>query len=152
MLSVLIEGTLIGAPVRRTSSKGSTFVTAQLRCNADDGESVLCSVIAFQAAAADPLAALAAGNTVAVAGATALSQWEKNGEHHVGLKVTATHVFSVQEAVLRRKTASQDRESPRESLPPPAPANRPDRSRPVGRREAAAPPPRLEDWGNDEPV
>ena len=74
MLSVLVEGTLIAAPVRRTGSKGTAFVTAQVRCNADDGESVLCSVIAFQAATAQALAALAAGDTVAIAGPAALSQ------------------------------------------------------------------------------
>ena len=106
MLSVLIEGTLIAAPVRRTSQKGSTFVTAQVRCNAEDGESVFVSVIAFSASAADPLAELAAGDTVAIAGPAALSQWEKNGEHHVGLKVTATRVLTVYEAGMRRKAAS----------------------------------------------
>ena len=49
MLSVLIEGSLIAAPVRRTSAKGTLFVTVQMRCSGDDGESILCSVIAFQA-------------------------------------------------------------------------------------------------------
>ena len=150
MLSVLIEGTLIAAPVRRTSSKGSTFVTAQVRCNADDGESVLCSVIAFQTATAEALAALAAGDTVAVAGPAALSQWEKNGEHKVGLKVTATRVLSVYEAGMRRKAASPERE-PRDSRPP-APPMPPQRGRPAVRRDAPARSAPLEEWENDEPV
>ena len=80
MQSLLIEGALIAAPVQRTSAKDTPFVTVPLRCSGD-GESILCSVIAFQA-----LAALSAGNTVAVAGPAAVSQWEKNGEHRVGLK------------------------------------------------------------------
>jgi single-stranded DNA-binding protein len=150
MLSVLIEGTLIAAPVRRTSAKGSTFVTAQVRCNADDGESVLCSVIAFQASTAEALAALAAGDTVAVAGPAALSQWEKNGEHKVGLKVTATRVLSVYEAGMRRKAASPDRE-PHDSRPT-APLAPPQRGRPTGRREAPARSTPMEEWDNDEPV
>jgi single-stranded DNA-binding protein len=150
MLSVLIEGTLIGAPVRRTSAKGSMFVTAQVRCNADDGESVLCSVIAFQAAAAEPLAALAAGDTVAVAGPAALSQWEKNGEHKVGLKVTASRVMSVYDAGMRRKAASPERE-PGSSRPPVSSAV-PERHRPAMRPAAAAPPSNLADWEDDEPV
>ena len=107
MLSVLIEGTLTTAPVQRTSAKGTPFVTVQVRCSGDDGESILCSVIAFQASAAEALAALAGGDTVAVAGAASLSQWEKNGEHHVGLKVTATRVLTVYDAGMRRKAASQ---------------------------------------------
>jgi single-stranded DNA-binding protein len=150
MLSVLIEGTLIAAPVRRTSAKGSTFVTAQVRCNAEDGESVLCSVIAFQASTAEALAALAAGDTVAVAGPAALSQWEKNGEHKVGLKVTATRVLSVYEAGMRRKAASPERE-PHDSRPPAPPAP-PQRGHPAVRREVPARSTPMEEWDNDEPV
>ena len=110
MLSVLIEGTLLGTPVQRTSSKGTPFVTVQLRCSGDDGASILCSVIAFQASVVEALAALAGGDTVAVAGLGALSQWEKNGEHHVGLKVTASRVLTVYDAGMRRKAASQRQE------------------------------------------
>ena len=150
MLSILIEGTLIAAPVRRTSAKGSTFVTAQVRCHADDGESVFCSVIAFQAAAAETLAALAAGDSVAVTGPAALSQWEKNGEHRVGLKVTATRVLSVYEAGMRRRAASADRE-PRDGRPP-VPDAAAEQSRPQVRPATAPPPRRLVDWDNDEPV
>ena len=156
MLSVLIEGSLIAAPVRRTSAKGSTFVTAQLRCTGDDGTSILCSVIAFQASAAEALAALAAGDTVAVAGPAALSQWEKNGEPRVGLKVTASRVLSVYEAGMRRKAASQkqerelqDRRGPGFASPPAQPG----KVRPGVRPEAfPRPPPRLVDMDNDEPV
>jgi len=93
--------------VRRTSAKGSTFVTAQVRCNADDGESVLCSVIAFQASTAEALAGLAAGDTVAVAGPAALSQWEKNGEHKVGLKVTYLFTPSVLASAAGAMTESR---------------------------------------------
>jgi single-stranded DNA-binding protein len=150
MLSVLIEGTLIGAPVRRTSAKGTSFVTAQVRCNADDGESVFCSVIAFQVAVAEALAALGAGDTVAVAGPAALSQWEKNGEHKVGLKVTASRVMSVYEAGMRRKAASPERE-PGGSRPPMSSAA-PERHRPAIRPAAASQPPNLADWDDDELV
>ena len=154
MLSVLIEGTRIAAPVQRTSAKGTPFVTVQVRCSGDDGESVLCSVIAFQASAAEALAALAAGDTVAVAGPAALSQWEKNGEHRVGLKVTATRVLTVYEAGMRRKAASQSQErEPRDDRAPGfSPPARSQRSRPSGRPQPPGPPPRLVDMDNDEPV
>ena len=156
MLSVLIEGSLIAAPVRRTSAKGSTFVTVQLRCTGDDGASILCSVIAFQASAAEALAALAGGDTVAVAGSAALSQWEKDGEHRAGLKVTATRVLSVYEAGMRRKAASQGQErEPRESRTSgsPSPPVLPEKMRPGGRAQPLGPPPRhLIDMDNDEPV
>ena len=143
MLSVLIEGPLIGGPVRRTSAKGTTFVTAQVRCNADDSESVLCSVIAFQAAAAESLAALGAGDTAAVARPTALLQWDKKGEHKIGLKVTASRVISVYEAGMQRKAASPERE-PGGSWAPVSSAV-PERHRPATRPAAAAPPSNLAD-------
>ena len=163
MLSVLIEGTLIAAPVQRTSAKGTPFVTVQLRCTGDDGESILCSVIAFQASAVEALAALAGGDTVAVAGPASLSQWEKNGEHRVGLKVTATRVLSVYDAGMRRKAASQSQDQghePRDgraspSTPPsPFPPARPQQSQPGRRGQplGGRPPPRLVDMDNDEPV
>ena len=156
MLSVLIEGTLIAAPVQRTSSKGTPFVTVQVRCSGDDGESILCSVIAFQASAIEALAALVGGDTVAVVGPAALSQWEKNGEHRVGLKVTATRVLSVYEAGMQRKVASQSQErEPRDGRAPgsPSPPARPEKSQPSGRVQPfGRSPPRLVDMDNDEPV
>ena len=150
MLSVLIEGTLIAAPVRRTSAKGTQFVTVQVRCSSDDGESVLCSVIAFQASAAEALATLAAGDMVALAGLAALSQWEKNGEHRVGLKVTASRVLSVYEAGMRRKAASQEREPQQDGRAPASPAL-PEKSRSNRRAHTPGRPPRLVDMGNDDP-
>ena len=156
MLSVLIEGTLLAAPVQRISAKGTPFVTVQLRCSGD-GESILCSVIAFQVAAVEALAALTAGDTVAVAGPAALLQWEKNGQHRVGLKVTATRVLTVYEAGMRRKAASQSQErEPRDGLTPgfSFPPARPQKSRPGGRAQPLGrpPPARLVDMDNDEPV
>ncbi|HEU4457776.1 MAG TPA: single-stranded DNA-binding protein [Methylibium sp.] len=106
MLSVLIEGTVTAAPVSRTSARGTAFVTAQMRCAGEDGEAVWCSVIAFSASAAEALLALASGDAVAVAGHAALSQWEKNGEHRVGMKVTASRVMTVYEAGQRRKAST----------------------------------------------
>lgn len=152
MLSVLIEGTLIAAPVQRTSAKGTPFVTVQVRCSGDDGQSVLCSVIAFQASAAEALAALAAGDTVAVAGPAALSQWEKNGEQRIGLKVTAARVLSVYEAGMRRKAASQEREPQRDGRAPASPPALPDNSRSSRRSQPLERPHRLVDTNNDEPV
>ena len=137
--------------MQRTSSKGNTFVTVQVRCSGDDGQSILCSVIAFQASVAESLATLAAGDTVAVAGMAALSQWEKNGEHRVGLKVTATRVLTVYEAGVRRRAASPLDREPRDSRSPVPPAL-PQRNHSTGRREPPAQSTPLEDWDNDEPV
>ena len=152
MLSVLVEGTLVSAPVQRTGARGSAFVTAQIRCNAEDGESLLVSVIAFSASAAETLARLGAGDTVAIAGPAAISRWEKNGEPHVGLKVTATRVMTVYDAGLRRKAASQGQQEREPQGGGPVVEERPGRN-PYDRRRglpARQPPPRFDD--DDGPV
>ncbi len=106
MLSVLIEGTLTADPVARTGAKGHAFTTAQMRIAGEDGETVWCSVIAFSASAAESLATLASGDTVAIAGSAALHHWQKQGgEHRVGLRVTAARVMTVYDAGQRRKAA-----------------------------------------------
>ena len=107
MLSVLLEGTLTAAPVSRTSSKGSTFATAQVRAAGEDGETVWCSCIAFNADAVEALLALRTGDAAAIAGGAALSHWETSaGEHRVGLRVTVQRVLTVYDAGQRRKRAT----------------------------------------------
>lgn len=74
-----------------------------MRAAGDDGETVWCSLIAFDAGAVDALGKLAAGDTVAVAGHASLSTWQgKDGEHKAGLKVTVSKAMSVYEAGKRR--------------------------------------------------
>lgn len=108
MLSVLLEGTLTAAPVRRISSKEQTFATAQMRCAGEDGQAVFCSVIAFNADAVEALLTLSSGDAVAVAGEAALNHWETNsGEHRFGLRVTAQRVLTVYAAGTRRRSAGR---------------------------------------------
>lgn len=106
MLSVLLEGTLSATPSVRTSTRGTTYTTAQMRVAGEDGETVWCSIIAFHREAAEGLAALSSGDAVAVAGHAVISRWEKDGEHRAGLKVTATRVLTVYQAGQRRKAAA----------------------------------------------
>jgi single-stranded DNA-binding protein len=150
MLRVLIEGTLVAAPVQRTGAKGQRFVTAQMRTTCDDGDSILCSVIAFHASAIDALAALGTGDTVAVAGPASISRWEKDGEQRVGLKVTATRVMTVYDAGMRRRAASQDR--PDERHPALRAPEMPEGSRSSPRPPARGYPPRPRGVEDDGPV
>ena len=94
-------------PIRRTSAKGQAYITAQMRAAGDNGGTVWCSLIAFDAGAVDALAKLTAGDTVAIAGHASLSTWTaKDGEHKAGLKVTVNKVMSVYEAGKRRGASS----------------------------------------------
>ena len=100
MLSVLIEGILTAAPVQRTTVKGQPFATAKIRAAGEDGETVWCSVITFNADAVEALAALTSGDSVAIAGHAAISTWEK---------VTASRVLSVYAAGKRRAASGAQR-------------------------------------------
>lgn len=95
MLTVLIQGVLTATPQQRTSKTAKLYFTAKLRAKGDDGQSVWCNVIAFDAGAVELLASLTKGDPVAIAGTAAISTWDKDGTPRVGLSVTATRVLSV---------------------------------------------------------
>lgn len=104
MLSVLVQGRLTTGPRTREAANGNAFTTAQLACDTDGG-SVLVSVIAF-GVAGERLAELRKGESVAASGNAKLTTWEKSGEQHSGLSVTAAEVLSVYVSRQRRKSAA----------------------------------------------
>ena len=99
-LTALITGRLIADPERRTGGSGKAFTTARLAAGTED-ESVLCSVIAF-GSAADALAALAKGDSLAVTGRTKPKAWiDREGQPRAGLDVVAEQVLTAYH--VRRK-------------------------------------------------
>lgn len=106
MLNILATGTLVADPKRRTSTAGKDFATASLRVPADDSETMLVSVIAFNVDAVAALLALAKGDACAVTGRAKLTNWEKDGAEHHGLSVTADQVLSMYQIEKRRKRAT----------------------------------------------
>lgn len=98
-ITALISGRLVADPERRTGGSGKPFTTAKLLASTDD-DSVLASVIAFSTAA-DQLAALQKGDTVALVGRTKPKAWLKDGECKAGLDVVADQVLTVYS--LRKK-------------------------------------------------
>jgi single-strand DNA-binding protein len=102
MLDVLIGGRLVRDPQVRTGQGGKSFTTALVRVPVGQGEeSLLASVIAFQAVA-ERLARLRAGDAVSLTGSARLSSWEKDGETHHGLAVTASALLTAYDARKRR--------------------------------------------------
>jgi single-stranded DNA-binding protein len=102
MLGVLIGGRLIRDPQVRTGQGGKSFTTALVRVPVDQGEdSLLVSVIAFQETA-ERLARLKAGDSVSLTGSAKLSSWEKDGEMHHGLAVTASALLTTYDVRQRR--------------------------------------------------
>ena len=104
MLSVLVQGKLTADPRTREASNGNAYATASLACDTANG-SVLVGLIAF-GVAGERLAVLHKGDSVAATGEAKLSAWEKAGEQHHGLSVTAAELLSVYVSRQRRKNAA----------------------------------------------
>lgn len=69
MIDALIGGKLYGSPKQGTGKTGNTYTTAKVKAAAGNGETLLCSVIAFDDKAQAALLALDDGDSVAVTGA-----------------------------------------------------------------------------------
>ena len=67
MIHALLNATLAGDPVERTSAKGDRYITVNLRVPAGT-QMIFIGAAAFDRHAADPLAALSKGSPVAAAG------------------------------------------------------------------------------------
>lgn len=103
-ITVLITGKLVVVPERRTSASGKSFTTARIAAATEADDSVLVSVIAF-GTAAEQLAALAKGDTLAIAGRAKPKAWtSKDGELKAGLDVVAEQVLTVY-SVRRKRSA-----------------------------------------------
>ena len=102
MIDVLIQGRLHAAPQQRTSKAGKPFATAKLIAAAGDGEGVFINVIAFDAAAVQALLALAAGDSVSLAGTATPKAYIKDGEPRASLDVTAQQVMSAYHVARKR--------------------------------------------------
>ena len=110
MISVLMQGTLTAAPMRRTSAAGKDYVTANVRVPVEGDEAILCSTIAFDALAVEALLRLEKGDAVALAGSAKLSRWTaKDGTERTGLSVTASKVMSAYLATKKRRAEGDDR-------------------------------------------
>lgn len=106
-ITSLIVGKLIADPEQRTGSSGKPFTTARLAAGTDD-ESVLCSVIAFGAAATQ-LAALGRGDSLAITGRTKPKAWAgKDGEPKAGLDIVADQVLTAYHVKRKRRAMAGD--------------------------------------------
>ena len=93
MLEVLISGKLIRDPTTKIGPSGKPYALALVLVPTEHEENLVASVIAF-GDVAERLGRLKAGDAVSLAGSAKLSTWEKGGERHHGLNVTAAAILS----------------------------------------------------------
>lgn len=108
MLAVLCSGSLIRDPQQRQGANGPAYVTALMRCPAEDSDPLLISLIAFSDTAVAALLALGQGDALSVAGRAKLREWQQGEETKHGVSVTADQVLTVYAAGKKRKAAQPD--------------------------------------------
>lgn len=109
MIDALIAGRLYGHAEERAGQAGSTFVTCKVRVARDDGEAIICNVIAFDADVRQALLAFGDGDSVAMSGALTPKVWtDKQGNARPALDLVAHAVLSAYD-VTRRRRAVQGR-------------------------------------------
>lgn len=109
MIDALISGRLRGSPSIRKANNGSTFTTFRLAAMDRNGDSVLCSCIAFNAGAQSAISAMGDGDSVSVSGEATLSSWPgSDGVSRQGLEVLVHNVMTAYHVGRKRKAGAAD--------------------------------------------
>lgn len=104
----LATGTVSQAPTRRTTSKGSPWVTLSIRVPSGEGSSFV-NVAVFDAGLVEEALALREGGAVTVQGKLELRTWQgRDGTERAGLSITANQmtVLTKPAPKARRKAAA----------------------------------------------
>ncbi len=104
MIDALISGRLYGAPKQGTGKTGETYTTAKLKAVAGNGDTLLCSVIAFDEKAQAALLALDDGDSIAVSGALTPKVWtDKAGDTRPALDMVCHAVLTPYDVKRKRQ-------------------------------------------------
>ena len=108
MISALVSGDLVADPVARTTQAGKPFTTATLRVPAGE-DAIFVGVAAFDERAAERLARMRRGGTVAACGVLEQNTWTaKDGSERTGWRLTASEVLTAYAATKKRRAAEDD--------------------------------------------
>lgn len=96
MIDALIAGRLFGIAEQRSGQAGSAYVTCKLRAATDDGDWIICNVIAFDERLRSALLALGDGDSLCLSGALTPKVWtDKQGKARPALDLVAHAVLNV---------------------------------------------------------
>lgn len=95
MIDALIAGRLFGIAEERSGHAGSAYVTCKVRAATDDGELIICNVIAFNDKVRNTLLALHDGDSLSLSGALTPKVWtDKQGKTRPALDLVAHTVIT----------------------------------------------------------
>lgn len=97
MIDALISGRMFGHAEERSGHANSHYVTCKMRAATDDGDMIICNVIAFKDEAQRSLLALHDGDSVSVTGALTPKVWtDKQGNVRPALDIIAHVVMTIE--------------------------------------------------------
>lgn len=90
MIDALIAGRLYGVAEQRTGHAGSIYVTCKVKAMTDDGDAIICNVIAFNDTVRATLMQLEDGASISLSGALTPKVWtDKQGNARPALDLVA---------------------------------------------------------------
>jgi hypothetical protein len=99
MIDALIAGRLYGVAEQRNGHGGSVYVTCKVKAMTDDGDGIICNVIAFNDALRDKLLRLEDGASVSLSGALTPKVWtDKQGNARPALDLVAHACLTLPDA------------------------------------------------------
>jgi len=108
MIGAVVTGTLVADPVERQTREGKPFMTATLRVPAGE-DALFIGVAAFDERAAERLARMSKGGTVAACGVLEQNTWTaKDGSERTGWRLTASEILTAYGATKKRRSAEGD--------------------------------------------
>jgi len=117
MIDALVSGRMRGTVNLRTTKTGTPFALWRMATTDKNGDSVLCSCIAFSQTAIDGAQRLSDGDSIAVSGEAAISTWQgSDGTARHGLDVLV-HVVMTAYHLGRKRKASEPTDSDDERGP-----------------------------------
>ena len=107
MIDALIAGKVYGTPKSGTGKSGADYVNAMVRVATAGGDSLMCSVIAFDEAARSGLIALGNGDGVSLSGTLTPKVYrDKSGEYRPSMDMVASAVLSPYHIQKKRRDAA----------------------------------------------
>jgi single-stranded DNA-binding protein len=95
MIDGLIAGRMYGSAEERSGQAGSAYVTCKVRAATDDGDTIMCNVIAFNDKVRQALLALNDGDSVSLSGALTPKVWvDKQGKPRPAIDLIAHQILT----------------------------------------------------------
>jgi hypothetical protein len=102
MIDALIAGRLYGIAEQRTGHGGSSYVTCKVKAMTDDGDGIICNVIAFNDVVRATLLSLEDGASLSLSGALTPKVWtDKQGNARPALDLVAHSVLTLLHAEIK---------------------------------------------------